>query len=83
MMKPKRKDLNWRERLSCALVGVFMVVYGYGQIFRGKLIYANWRRQDVSAQFVIFLGILFLIAAIFPWGRIHFLWNTESKKNRH
>lgn len=82
-MKSKRKDLSWRERLSCALVGVFMVVYGYGQSFRGKPIYANWRGLDVSAQFVIFLGVLFLIAAIFPWGRIHFLWDTESKRNRH
>jgi hypothetical protein len=48
MKKPKRKDLNWRERLSCAVVGVFNVAYGYGQILRGKPIYTNWRGLSPS-----------------------------------
>jgi len=79
---PDRKDLNWRERLGFAVVGFFMIAYGYGQILRGKWIYTNWRGLDVSADFVIFLGVLFLLAAVFPWGRLHFLWNTSGKKRR-
>lgn len=78
--KPQRKDLTWGERLPFAVVGVATVVYGYGQVLRGKPIYTNWRGLDVSASFVIFIGGLFLLAAIFPWGRIHFLWDTDRKK---
>jgi hypothetical protein len=37
---------------------------------------------DISAQFVMFLGVLFLLVAIFPWARIHFLWNIEKKNHR-
>jgi hypothetical protein len=80
---PGRKDLNWRERLVIAIVGFFMIAYGYGQILRGKRIYINWRGLDVSADFVIILGAFFLLAAVFPWGRIHFLWNTSRKKRRY
>ena len=83
MSTPERKDLNWKERLAFAVPGAFTVIYGYGQILRGKFIYTNWRGLDVSAQFVIFLGALFLLAAIFPWSRIHFLWETDRKKHRH
>jgi hypothetical protein len=50
MMKPKCKDLNWRERLYCALVEVLMVVYGYGRIFRGKSIYAKLARIGKSSD---------------------------------
>jgi H+/Cl- antiporter ClcA len=82
MKKPPRKDLSFRERLSVAVVGIFVGIYGYGQILRGKLIYTNSKGQDVPALFVIFLGALFLITAVFPWGRIHFLWD-EGKKKRH
>jgi hypothetical protein len=78
--KPERKDLSWKERLMFAVVGVFTAIYGYGQILRGKPIYTNWRGLDISAQFVIFLGAAFLFISIFPWGRIHFLWETGRKK---
>ncbi len=83
MSKPERKDLDWKERSALAVAGGFTVLYGYGQILRGKPIYTNWRGLDVSAQFVLFLGALFLLAAIFPWSRIHFLWETDRKKHRH
>jgi hypothetical protein len=79
---PERKDLDWSERLSIAVVGFLTVAYGYGQLLRGKRIYTNWRGLDVSADFVIFLGVLFLLAAVFPWGWLHFLWNTNRKKRR-
>jgi hypothetical protein len=69
------------ERLTFALVGIFAVVYGYGQILRGKPIYTNWRGSDISGQFVMFLGALFIVAAIFPWGRIRSLWETDGKKH--
>ena len=83
MKTPERKDLSWGERLAFALVGLLTVAYGYGQTLRGKQIYTNWRGLDVSAQFVMFLGALLLLVAIFPWGRIHFLWDTDGKKHRH
>ena len=81
--KPLRKDLTWGERLAFAVVGVLTAVYGYGQVLRGKPIYSNWRGQDVPAWFVIFIGAFFLFVAIFPWGHIHFLWDTDQKKHRH
>jgi hypothetical protein len=81
--KPQRTDLTWGERVPFAVVGVLAVVYGYGRLLRGKLIYTNWRGLDVSATFVIFMGALSLLVAIFPWGRIHFLWDTDRKKHRH
>jgi hypothetical protein len=56
--KPKRADLTWGERLPFAVVGVLTVIYGYGQVLRGKPIYTNWRGLDVSAAFVIFMGAL-------------------------
>jgi len=83
MNKPERKDLDWKERSALAVAGVFIVIYGYGQILRRKLIYTNWLGQNISAWFIIFLGVLFLLAAIFPWGRVHFLWRTNRKTNRH
>jgi len=81
--KPQRKDLSWGERLPFAVLGALAVIYGYGQILRGKPIYTNWRGLDVSASFVIFTGALSLLVAIFPWGRIHFLWDTDRKKRHH
>ncbi|HSY31766.1 MAG TPA: hypothetical protein VLA42_07240 [Verrucomicrobiae bacterium] len=80
--RPERKDLTWSERSGFALAGVFIIAYGYGQILRGRAIYTNWRGLDISAQFVIFLGALSLLVAIFPWARIHFLWNIEKKNHR-
>jgi len=63
------------------LAGFFAIAYGYGQILRGSLIYENWLAMDVPAHFVILLGVLCSLAAIFPWSRIHFLWDTGRKKN--
>jgi hypothetical protein len=83
MKKPAGKGLNWSDRLVLALVGAYVVIYGYGQILRGTPIYTNWRGSDVSAEFVIFLGALLLLVAIFPWRRIHFLWDPKRKKLRH
>jgi hypothetical protein len=34
--RPERKDLTWAERLMFALLGVFTIAYGYGQIFARK-----------------------------------------------
>ena len=65
-----------------ALLGVFTIAYGYGQTLRRRPIYTNWRGLDISAQFVMFLGALFLLVAIFPWARLHFLWNIEKKNHR-
>jgi multisubunit Na+/H+ antiporter MnhB subunit len=80
---PERKDLSWTDRLAFAVVGFFMVAYGYWQVLRGKWIYTNWRGLDVPAYFVVILGALFLLAAVFPWGWIHFLWATNRKKRRY
>jgi hypothetical protein len=83
MKRPERKDLSWKERLGIALIGFFISAYGYSQTLRGRLIYTNARGRDVPAHFVIILGALFVLASLFPWGRIHFLWNTERKKRRY
>jgi hypothetical protein len=82
MKKPKRNDLDWKERLGIAAIGLLTIIYGYGQILRGQPFYTNSRGLDLSAQFVIFLGAALLFAAVFPWGRIHFLWKTDLKKRR-
>jgi hypothetical protein len=81
-VNPPRKDLTRGERLALALAGLFVIAYGYGQILRGRVIYENWLAMDVPADFVILLGALCLLVAIFPWGRIHFLWDTGRKKHR-
>jgi hypothetical protein len=77
-----RKDLTSKDRLAFALAGFFGIAYGYGQILRGQPIYKNWLAMDVPADFEILLGVLCLLVAIFPWSRIHFLWDTGSKKQR-
>ena len=80
--REKRTDLKWHERLLFALGGIYAVVYGYGQLLRGRWIYTNWKGQDVTATFVMVLGVLFILAAIFPWGRLKFLWNTDDREGR-
>jgi hypothetical protein len=82
MKKPKRKDLDWKERLIFAAIGLLTMFYGYGQILRGQPFYTNWRGLELSAQLVMFLGAALLFVAVFPWGRIHFLWETDPKKRR-
>lgn len=82
MAKAERKDLTWKERLLFAVSGLLIAAYGYGQLLRGKPIYTNWRGQNVTAWFVIVVGAFFLLFAIFPWSRIHFLWNTDDSKRR-
>jgi hypothetical protein len=82
MKKPARKDLSWGERWAFALGGFLTIVYGYGKMLRGQWIYENWRGFDITAWFVIVLGVLFLLVAVFPWGRIHFLWDTGRKRHR-
>ena len=80
MKAPERKDLTWRDRLPFGVAGLIILLYGYGQQLRGKWIYTNWKGQDLTAGFVMFIGALFIAAAVFPWGRIHFLWNVDRKK---
>jgi hypothetical protein len=82
MKKPARTNLDWRERLSFAAVASFTIAYGYGKFLAGKPVYENWRGLDITAYFVIFFGVLLLLVAVFPWGRIHFLWDTGRKKHR-
>jgi hypothetical protein len=77
-----RKDLTWKDRLAFALAGFFGIVYGFGQILRGRPIFENWVSMDVPADFVILLGVLCLLVAIFPWSRIPFLWDAGRKKHR-
>ena len=81
MKKEPRKDLARGERAAFAMAGIVAIIYGYGQILRGTPIYTNSWGQDLSGQFDIFLGVLSLLVAIFPWGRIHFLWDTDKKKH--
>ena len=78
--KQERKDFTWGERAIFPGVGVFTMLYGYGEILRGHQIYTNWRGLDISAQFVMFLGAFFIVFAIFPWGRLHFLWEAGRKQ---
>ena len=65
-MNQPRKELTWRERLAIALAGFFGIAYGYGQILRGRPIYENWLAMDVPADFVILLGVICSLLAIFP-----------------
>lgn len=66
MKKPVRKNLSLTDRLVCAALGVFIGMYGYGQILRGRIIYKNWPGSDLPALFVIILGGFFILAAVFP-----------------
>ena len=82
MKNSVRKDLNWGERGAFAVVGVSTIVYGYGKMLRGQWIYENWRGLDTSAWLEIALGLFFLLVAVFPWGRVQFLWNTDRRRSR-
>ena len=66
MSKPERKDLDWKERSALAVAGALTVIYGYGQILRGKLIYTNWRGLDISAQVRHVSGIAISAGCNFP-----------------
>jgi hypothetical protein len=81
MKKAPRKDLSLSDRLIFAGVGIFGILFGYGKVLRGQVIYENWRGLDISAYFVMVLGLLFVLVAVFPWSRLHFLWN-DGKKHR-
>jgi hypothetical protein len=78
----ERKNLTWSDRLAFASVGVFITLYGYAQELRGKSVYTTWLAQDITARFVMFIGVLFIAAAIFPWSRVRFLWKTSREKRR-
>jgi hypothetical protein len=80
MKRIKRKDLSWRDRLPFAIVGMFVMIYGYGELLRGRWVYTTLYGQDITAKFVIILGGLFVLAAIFPWGRLTFLWEGGRRK---
>jgi hypothetical protein len=82
MKTPVRKDLSWGERSTFAVAGFLIIGYGYGKMLRGQWIYENWRGMDLTAWFVVVLGVFFLLVAVFPWGRIHFLWDTGRKRHR-
>lgn len=82
MKRPARKDLSWGERVPFAVVGVLSIVYGYGKMLRGQWIYENWRGLDITAWFVIVLGLFFILVTVFPWGRVHFLWDAGGKRRR-
>jgi hypothetical protein len=82
MKQPKKKDLTWRDRLALAIGGAFTTIYGYGQALRGRWIYTTWRGQATTAMFVMILGALFLLAAVFPWGRLTFLWEGTGRKEK-
>lgn len=73
--------MSWRERLPIAVVGI-SVIYGYGQLLRGRLVYATIYGQDITATFVMIVGGLFVLAAIFPWGRLTFLWQGDNRRDR-
>jgi hypothetical protein len=83
MKKAQRKNLTRGDRLVFAVVGFFTVVYGYGKMLRGQWIYENWRGLDITAAFVIFLGVLFLLVAVFPWGRIRFCGMPTERSVGH
>ncbi len=82
MKQREKKDLSWSERLVLAVVGIFFVAYGYGQLLRGRWIYTNWRGQDVTGMFVMILGGLCVAAAVFPWGRLTFLWEGGRSRRK-
>jgi hypothetical protein len=82
MKKPAPRDLSLTERIVSAALGVFVGIYGYGQILRGRIIYKNRQGLDMPALFVIILGGLFLLAAVFPWAWLHFLWDDGKKRKR-
>jgi hypothetical protein len=78
----KRTDLSWRERLPFAIVGVFVMIYGYGESLRGRWVYATLYGQDITAKLVMILGALFVLAAIFPWGHLTFLWQAGRRSGQ-
>jgi hypothetical protein len=49
---------------------------------QSKPIYENYQGQDVNATFVMALGGLTVLFALFPWGMVGFLWEGEPKKER-
>jgi hypothetical protein len=79
MNQPAPKNSFWKNRLPFVFAGFVLIVYGYGQILRGKLIYTTWYGQDASGYFVIILGAAFVLMAVFPWRLIFSLRNSNQK----
>ncbi len=71
-------------RLVAAGLGAYTILYGYAKVKKGLWFYKNHHGLDVPALFVASLGVLFLLFAVFPWGRIRFLWDSPrpGKKRR-
>ena len=82
MKKPKRTDLTLGERIPFGIAGLFGLPYGYSQSVRGNAIYTTWRGLGMTAEFAMVFGAILLGIAIFPWGRLHFLWDDGSKKHK-
>lgn len=83
MNYPERQVLGWSQRLTFAASGIFLAAYGYSHVLRGRLIYSNSLGLEFPATFVITLGGLLVLASVFPWGRIHFLWEQGRSKHKH
>jgi len=77
-----RRDVGWRGRLAAVALGVVLGLYGFTKIKQGRPIYENYRGQDVNAMFVVALGGLAFVFAVFPWGLFGFLWDGEPAKRR-
>ena len=67
--KAAPNNRNWSTRLAFGIAGLFTVIYGYGERLRGHEIYENRRGLDTSPDFVMFIGVLFVLVAVFPWGK--------------
>jgi len=81
--KPKRTDLTLRERIAFGIGGLFALLYGYGQILRGNAIHNTWSGVDTRGHRAMAFGAILVGTAVFPWGRLRFLWDDGGKKRKH
>jgi hypothetical protein len=67
--KATSNNWEWSTRLAIGIAGLFTIFYGYGERLRGL---------DTGPDFVMFIGVLVLVAGVFPWRRITFLWSKRK-----
>jgi hypothetical protein len=77
--EPDRKDLSLIDRVAIVVAGILTIAFGYGQRLHGRWVYTTVYGQDMTSTFLMIIGGLFVLAAIFPWGRLTFLWQGQEK----
>jgi hypothetical protein len=86
MKRQEQRRIGWGERAGFAGIGLFTMLYGYGQILRKQPIYVTWKGQLNTGAFVVVIGAIFLLVSVLPWNYINSRWpvpKPRKKTRRH